>query len=159
MKSPSAKPEIAAALQRLAATYAQSIRKFEETLNILCHELNIQDIHWSQFAPSLPVALESDDQLVADRRSLSVRWRGRACFLGNTLLFRSFEKLALRPNRYCSHDELLADVWGGPRSTVSIRNVAKRLRDRLVRAGMKNVADAIDGTVRGHYALKLDRLA
>jgi hypothetical protein len=51
--------------------------------------------------------------------------------------------------------DLLEDVWGGERQAATIRGVVKRLRERLRENGMQQLADAIDGSVRGHYGLML----
>jgi DNA-binding response OmpR family regulator len=96
-------------------------------------------------------------KLVDDGRFL-VRWNGRECGLGQTLLFRLFRRLATSCNRYVSHQDLLDDVWGAERSSVAIRTVVRDLRRRLVAAGMKDLAGAIDGKSAGYYALRLDRV-
>lgn len=161
MKPARRKEEIADALRRLATTYAHTIQQFEETLAVLCRELDLQEINWTSLIPPkgpLVSLNEHSDQPIADSSTLSVQWQGFACFLGNTLLFRFFDKLSHRPNRYFPYNELLNDVWGGQRSHASVRNVVKRLRDRLSESGMTRVANAIDGSVPGHYALLLDRL-
>ena len=83
---------------------------------------------------------------------------GRTCFLGNSLHFRLLGRLAQRPNSYFSYEDLFARVWdGGVRSDDAVRSVVKRLRRALRRAGLGDLAKAIDGSVPGHYALKLGR--
>lgn len=160
MKQQYRKQEIAEALRRLATTYALTIRQFEDTLAHLCRELHVQEISWSELhLPLTPkISREWPSEPIADRLTLSVRWHRNTCFLGNTLLFRFFEALSRRPNRYCPISELLDEVWGGPRASASVRNVVKRLRDKLTAAGMRRVATAIDGRTHGHFALRLDRL-
>lgn len=93
--------------------------------------------------------------IFVDDLTMSVHWRGSTCFLGNTLLFRLFARLARTPNCYVKHSVLLIDVWEGSRDLSTIRGVVKRLRDRLVAAGMAELAASIDGSVAGHYGLKL----
>ncbi|WP_437226581.1 helix-turn-helix domain-containing protein [Planctomicrobium sp. SH661] len=155
------KEEISASLKLLAATYVRTVRQLErqmeETLATLCRELELEDAGWldSVLAIDVDVAPPSSAfRPVADRSTLSVVFQGKSCFLGNTLLFRFFEALSRRPNRYFAHSELLDEVWGGQRSESSIRNVAKRLRDRLVLTGMAEVANAIDGSTAGYYILR-----
>lgn len=155
------KEEISASLKLLAATYVQTVRQLErqmeETLATLCRELELEDAGWldAVLAIDADVAPPSSAfRPVADRSTLSVVFQGKSCFLGNTLLFRFFETIARRPNRYFAHSELLNEVWGGQRSESSIRNVAKRLRDRLVLTGMTEVACAIDGSTPGYYVLR-----
>ena len=48
---------------------------------------------------------------IADADTLAVRWNGKTCFLGKTLAFKLFERLARRPNHFLSHDLLLDEVW------------------------------------------------
>ena len=93
---------------------------------------------------------------VADHSSLSVVWEGRRCYLGRTLLFRFFERLARRPNQYVTYERLLQDVWDGPRSNEAIRSVVRDLRRKLKGAGMDDLAGAIDGSNRECYGLILD---
>ena len=94
---------------------------------------------------------------VADHATFSVIWIGRRCFLGRTLAFKLFERLARRPNQYVTYDRLLQDVWNGLRSNEAIRSVVKELRRKLIDAGMSDLADAIDGSNRECYGLILDR--
>lgn len=159
MRTNRRKEEIAASLKLLASTYAQAVRQLEETLAILSRELDLRESSWLHH----PLALEPIDvspgnpmRPVADRRTLSAVFNGRSCFLGNTLLFRFFETIAHRPNRYFSYSELLDEVWGGPRSDSTIRNVAKRLRDKLMAGGLKDLAHAINGNTSGYYILLLN---
>lgn len=95
--------------------------------------------------------------LTIDRQSLTVGWNGSSCFLGYTTAFRILERLAQRPNQYVSHAQLLEDVWGGPRSRSAIRSAVNDLRTRLTCAGMKDLAEAIDGSNPGHYGLIVQR--
>lgn len=93
--------------------------------------------------------------LTIDRETLAVRWNGRSCYLGFTMAFRLLERLARRPNFYVTHDQLLQDIWGGPRSKSAIRSAVNDLRSRLASAGMGDLANAIDGSNAGRYGLIL----
>jgi hypothetical protein len=127
MKTKRRKEEIAASLKLLASTYVQAVRQLEDTLAILCRELDLQETSWLENVLALePVASPAASAFrpVADRTTLSVLFQGKTCFLGNTLLFRFFEVISRRPNLYISHDQLLDEVWGGIRSESTIRNVA-----------------------------------
>lgn len=97
----------------------------------------------------------TDGRPIADSASYTVVWRGKTCFLGNSLPFRLFEQLACRPNRYFSHDELLDDVWQGCRTPDAVRSVVKVLRRKLREADMDDLASAIKGNVRNHLGLTL----
>lgn len=92
-----------------------------------------------------------------NRSMFCVEWEGRACFLGSTRTFHLLECLARRPNRYVSHAQLLSDVWRGDVKEVeTIRSVVRHLRDKLRRAKMHALADAIVGTGQA-YGLVLSR--
>jgi DNA-binding response OmpR family regulator len=86
---------------------------------------------------------------------LSVNFEGKACFLGNTYPFKLIACLARRPNTYVTHEVLLSEVWEGIRCNATVRSAVKVLRKKLRQAGMAALADAIDGSTSGHYALKL----
>jgi len=156
MRKDPRKREIAMSLKLLATTYVRAIRQLEETLVVLSDELELNETLFSsqqvQYASTLE-RFTSPPSPLADRNTLSVVHAGKRCFLGNTLLFRFFEAIARRPNRFVSHEELLDEVWGGPRSSATIRNVAKRLRDKLKSAGLAGLAGDIDGSTPGHYIL------
>lgn len=152
------KEEIAAALKLLAATYAETARQFEATLATLKRVLELEDPCSTDLLPATVARVSpapSVHRPMVDRSTFSVVFRDKTCFLGNTLLFRFFEVLARRPNRYFAHSELLNEVWGGQRADSSIRNVAKRVRDRLIQTGMEEVAQAVDGSTPGHFVLRL----
>jgi DNA-binding response OmpR family regulator len=143
-------------LQHLAVAQAGAVAEIERTMEVLSRALGLE------VRPNLSLAKSTNDSEghrkipVADRTTLSVLWCGQSCFLGNTLLFRFFERLARTPNRYVTYDDLLDDVWnGGMRESTTIRGVAKRLRDRLISAGMKDLARSVNGNESGHYGLIL----
>lgn len=92
-----------------------------------------------------------------DAEMFTITFQGKSCFLGNTLPFRFFVRLARRPNTYVTYEDLLEDVWEGVRTDDAIRSVVKTLRSKLRDARMGALADAIDGSVPGHYGLKLTR--
>jgi hypothetical protein len=148
--------QIRITLRSLAEAHTATQALLEQTMTLLSEELALDPFtFWkSRSAVKQPPTVRAS--ALVDPALLSVTFRGRSCFLGNSLPFRFFARLARRPNVYISHDELLSDVWLGPRSGSAIRSVVKTLRTKLRRAGMGDLADAIDGTVPGHYAIKLD---
>lgn len=97
------------------------------------------------------------DHPIADDATLSVIWGERRCYLGKTLGFRLFVHLAIRRNQYVAYDSLFEVVWGGRRSNGAVRSVVRDLRRKLRRAGMSDLADAIDGRNHECYGLILDR--
>ncbi len=152
-----AKRQIQQSLQLLAAANAAAVEQIERTISLLAIALELDDcVSRARKASGGAVRdLRADDRPIVNLATFSVAWRGRTCFLGNTLLFWFFDRLASCPNRYVSHVDLLDDVWRGERESTTIRGVAKRLRDRLSRCGMEELANSIDGSVPGHYGLIL----
>ena len=90
-----------------------------------------------------------------DAETFSVHWKGKTCHLGYTVLFRLMDHLARHANRFVSHQQLLDDVWSGPRSASAVRSAVAGLRARLIAAGMEDLAVAIDGHNSGHFGLLL----
>lgn len=135
------KQQIQESIQSLTASHAAVVAQISFLIDTL--ELEV------------PTSSVTSKQPVADEATFCISWQGRNCFLGNTLLFRMFHRLARSTNRYVTHLDLLDDVWHEDRETSTIRNVVKRLRDQLIAADMKELASAING-VSGHYGLFLD---
>lgn len=136
------------ALRQLAAAHATAMKQMEQAMELLAAEL------WpEEDIPGKGKKYESP--LEVDRSVLCVRYHGRSCFLGNTLMFRLIEQLARRRNKYLPYEDLLSEVWESERSDGAVRSVVKRLREALRIQGLEDVARGIDGSVPGHYALKL----
>jgi DNA-binding response OmpR family regulator len=107
-------------------------------------------------APPPPVTVAGrTTTLRLDRSTFTVRWDGRSCALGHSMAFRLLERLARRPNEYISMDRLLEELWTGPRTYSTVRSTVCRLKVRLGEDGLRDLAERIDGRVRGHYALVL----
>src|SRR5262245_41985949 len=108
--------QIARSLCRLTEIYVA-------TMQLLCDEFALDPLPYLQGQP-LQATRSSPRSLVVDRSLLSVIFRGKQCFLGNTLPFKFFSLLAQRPNTYFTYDDLLAEVWqGDKRSDGAIRSV------------------------------------
>lgn len=139
-------------LAALASNHAIVVQQLELAIRLLDEEIsNHVDVTVSQ----TPRLTPRNKNPMVDRDTFCVQWRGGVCFLGNTLLFRFFERISRSPNNYISYRALLDDVWRGPRDDSSIRGVAKRLRDRLAAQGMAELSASVDGTNPGHYGLML----
>lgn len=149
MDSNNKKNQIREALATLAAAHTHAVAEIEEAIERLISVLEIQE----RSETSATGSLAKDRRPKVDRETLSITWKNQSCFLGNTLPFLFFERLARSPNRYVSHLDLLEDVWGEEREAATIRGVVKRLRDMLHKAGMSQLAEAIDGSVTGYYGL------
>lgn len=145
MLSSEKRQQLRESIRTLVASQVAMVTEIEEMISCLLQASEIDET-----PPKV-----SEHWPVADISTFCVVWEGRTCFLGNTLLFWLFHRLAQSPNGYVAHVDLLDDVWKGNREASSIRGVAKRLRDRLVAAGMQDLARAIDGTVSGYYGLML----
>lgn len=139
-------------LRKMAAAHAAAMAASEEMMALLAAEFEAATV--SATRTGTPQATASDRPVI-DRPMLSVSYRGRSCFLGNTLPFRLLERLLRRPNQYVSHQQLQDDVWDGEPSPESIRSVVKELRRKLRCAGMDGLAKAINGKVARHYSLTL----
>lgn len=105
-----------------------------------------------------PVGNDSPRPAIIDEATLSVRWAGRTCRLGDTKPFKLLQRLARRPNVFISCDSLLDEIWDEHTSCAAVRSAAKVLRRKLTAAGMEDLATAIDGSVAHHYALTLTGL-
>lgn len=149
--NPKAKQDIRNALRTIAENHAATMAVLERTLQDLAAELNDD-----QPASSRTVKRDAGAPYV-DLSLLSVVHRGKCCFLGDTFPFRLMAKLIGSPNRYFSYDELLADVWDCVRSRTAVRSVVKILRAKLRDARLDELAAAIDGSVKQHYGLILNR--
>lgn len=146
--------QIQRSLQSLADSYRVTLELMEQTLALFCEESSLDPLTYFRLHPAHSQR-SGQHGFVIDPMLLSVTFRGRVCFLGNTLPFKLLCRLAQRPNTYVTYEDLLAEVWHGVRSDSAVRSVAKMLRNKLRRAGLTELAAAIDGTVPGHYSLKL----
>ena len=154
--------QIVQGLKRLAATHAEAAHILHELVFELGENRSLDTgngdappllaseppLH--SFVPQLPIA---------DPDIFAVRWKGKTCFLGKTLAFRLFARLARRPNHFLSHELLLDEVWECRVTKEAMRSVVKTLKQKLRQAGMEDLAAAIDGRRRECYGLILDRCA
>lgn len=88
---------------------------------------------------------------LVDASTFTVNWDGKTCHLGYTVPFRLIAHLASNEGRYVPLQELLDEVWGGPRTASAVRSAFASLRKQLVDAGMGPLATAIRGHNSGHY--------
>ncbi|WP_425619057.1 hypothetical protein NA78x_002787 [Anatilimnocola sp. NA78] len=137
------------ALRQLAVAHAAAMQQMEQALALLA-EMLLPDA-----GEPLRGARPPPARFEIDRLLFAIKFGGKCCFLGNTLPFRFIERLAAQPNTFLSYEDLLSEVWESNVSDSAIRSVTKRLRKALCSRGMREVADAIDGSVAGHYSLKL----
>ena len=149
--------QIRRTLRNMAAAHASMIEFMEQALALLNEELALDPVtFWRSHRAESPSRAAANSPTV-DRDTFVVRFRGKTCFLGNSLPFRLFERLLHRPNTYVTYEDLFSEVWQGVRSEEAVRSVVKRLRAMLRQCGMAELATAIDGSVSGHYALNLRR--
>ncbi|MGC4004087.1 MAG: helix-turn-helix domain-containing protein [Pirellulales bacterium] len=100
---------------------------------------------------------EATPLLVIEDHVFTIRFRGKPCFLGNSLGYRLILKLAENRGRYVSHEELLETIWCGKRSVSAIKSVISDLRHKLLKSGLTELARALDGSLKGHYRLRIAR--
>ncbi len=90
-----------------------------------------------------------------DEATLSVVWKGKSLHLGHTQGYWLLARLTRSVNRYVTHLDLLQDIWDDVLiDTAVLRAGVRRLRTKLRRGGMGDLADAIIG-YRGRYMLSL----
>lgn len=155
--NPEKQERIRQTLKSLAEAQAATITLMEEALAMMTEELSLDPItFWKSRGSPSPFALPTKTALF-DTEMLTITFQGKSCFLGNTLPFRFFVRLARRPNTYVTYEDLLSDVWDGARTDEAIRSVVKTLRSKLRQAKMGGLAEAIDGSVPGHYGLRLEK--
>jgi hypothetical protein len=147
-------------LNQLATCLEQAVRLAEETIEEVTANLEVTRPRSRSFStPEKRQLADNQDSCglpIVDRRTFAIHWRGKTCYLGNTLPYKFFERLARRPNQLIPCDELLDDVWQGLRSREAIRSVVKVLRQKLGQAGMDVLARSIDGRTPHHYGLMLN---
>ena len=145
---------IRASLRRLVEAQAVTMEVLERTYSLLSEELALDPLDGLN-RPATTDPPRGLSRPVMDPSRFTVTFHGRTCRLGNTLAFRFLTELAERPGRFVSHQSLFEDVWDGQRSTDAVRNVVRHLRKKLRRADLDELADAIDGSEPGHYALRI----
>lgn len=155
--NPEKQERIRQTLKSLAEAQAATITLMEEALALMTEELALDPIAYWKSRGSPSIVASPTKTALFDTEMLTITFQGKSCFLGNTLPFRFFVRLARRPNSYVTYEDLLSDVWDGARTDEAIRSVVKTLRSKLRQARMGVLADAIDGSVPGHYGLKLAR--
>jgi DNA-binding response OmpR family regulator len=90
-----------------------------------------------------------------DEATLSVVWDGRILHLGHTQGFWLLARLTRSANQYVTHLDLLQEIWDDEfTDTAVLRAGVRRLRTKLRRGGMGDLADAIVGH-HGRYMLTL----
>lgn len=90
-----------------------------------------------------------------DEATLSVVWDGKMLHLGHTKGFWLLTRLTRSANRYVTHLDLLREVWDDEfTDTAVLRAGVRRLRTKLRRGGMGDLAEAIVGH-HGRYMLDL----
>ena len=148
-------------LSRLAAAHATAAALVQEIIVGVGESLGLDMGGIVPLAPNpavcSPNGSSSARRPIVDLATFSVHWDGKTCVLGNTLPFRLLERLGRRPNQFIHCDQLLDDVWQGPRSREAIRSVVKVLKQKLVQAGMDDLAASISGNEPHHYGFILSR--
>jgi DNA-binding response OmpR family regulator len=151
--------EIARSLRSLANNHRNTMELLEHMLVLVSEEFSLDPFPSFMLQPSRRKLVIGEVALTIDPAMLSVQFRGKMCYLGNTLPFKLLAYLARRPNTYVPYEELLSDVWKCVVSDAAVRSVVKNLRGMLRKAGLAELAHAVDGSVYGHYTLNLSSLS
>lgn len=144
--------QIRLTLQRMAETQAAMVDTLVQAQKLIEEEFLLDPVTYFQRTKA---KTEARSKLQIEPRLLSVTFRGKTCFLGNNYPFHVLRHLAQKQNTYVTRQELFDAIWGGERSEEALRSTVKVLRKQLREAGLADLAKAIDGTEKGHYALKL----
>jgi hypothetical protein len=152
----SRRKQIQRSLCTVAESYAAMMEFLQQAFGLLCEESSLDPFTYLHTRPLPTTTQGRGHSFRIEPNLLSVTFRGKTCFLGNTYAYKLLCRLARRPNTYVSYEELLADVWQGVRSNSAVRSAVKTLRSKLRRRGLTALAQAIDGVVPRHYRLKLD---
>lgn len=90
-----------------------------------------------------------------DEPTLSVVWNGKMLHLGHTQGFWLLARLTRSANQYVTHLDLIQEIWDDDfTDTTVLRAGMRRLRTKLRRGGMGDLADSIVGH-HGRYMLDL----
>jgi DNA-binding response OmpR family regulator len=137
-------------LQTLLSNLRRAATEVEDAINQLGIEADLP-------ASGIILPTPRPRTLQLDRAAFAVRWGTKTCHLGHSVLFRVMEVLVRHPDQYISRERLLDLAWHGSRSDSTVRSAIGELRARLAKAGLHEVAAAIDGRNLGHYRLRLTR--
>lgn len=147
--------QIRITLRRLAESQAVMVEFLQQALKLVEEEFLLDPVTYFRRTTSGTAASGTAGPLQIEPTLLSVSYRGKTCFLGNNYPFHLLHHLAQKQNTYVSREELFDVVWEGERSEEALRSTVKVLRKRLREAGLAELANAIDGSAKGHYVLKL----
>ena len=93
---------------------------------------------------------------ILDEATVSVLWNGRVLHLGHTQGFWLLARLSRSANQDVTHLDLIQEIWDDDfTDTTVLRAGVRRLRIKLRRGGMGDLADAIVGH-HGRYMLSLN---
>ena len=97
----------------------------------------------------------SHSRPLLDEATLSVVWNGKMLHLGHTQGFWLLARLTRSVNQYVTHLDLIQEIWDDDfTDTTVLRAGVRRLRIKLRRGGMGDLAEAIVGH-HGRYMLNL----
>ncbi len=147
--------EIRNELRRLAESQAEQVNSLERMLTLVNEEFSLDPFTYFRRTTSPPTGAITTAHFRIDPTLLSVTFRGKTCFLGNSYPFKVLLHLAHNRNTYVTHEAIFEAVWDGVRSDEALRSTVKMLRKKLREFGLPQLAKAIDGSAYGHYALKL----
>ena len=155
---PIRRAEIQRSLRALAEAYTTALKLLEDAQRLLDEEAPPSPHDREGCRPSTTTG-NREKLSIVNPKQLSVTYQGKTCFLGNGLSFKLLCRLAEEPEDYVSYEQLTSDVWRDEFvSDAAVRSAVKALRNKLRAHELSELADAIDGSVSGHYVLKLPRV-
>jgi DNA-binding response OmpR family regulator len=128
--------QIRRSLRMLAESHAATVDFFQQALQLIDEEFSLDPATYFRRTTSRSAKGVATSQLQIDPTHLSVTFRGKTCFLGNTYPFHVLLHLAHKRNTFVSHQELFEAVWHGIRSDAALRSTIKLLRRPGHRAGV-----------------------
>lgn len=87
----------------------------------------------------------------------TVTYQGEECFLGSTILFSLFRRLATRPGIWISFNALIDEVWKDDMTeTTTVGRTIRRLRHELMTAGVTGIVIQNPKSMKHHATMKLE---
>ncbi|MBN2136258.1 MAG: hypothetical protein JW720_00475, partial [Sedimentisphaerales bacterium] len=105
------------AFTELTALHAAATTAAERVRSVLAE--HDEDAPHGVTCTSLHKGCGSQDQLTLDPTNFTIKWNGRCCDLGPTILFKLMQRLARRPGRYFTFQNILQSAGWRNRSKPS----------------------------------------
>lgn len=95
--------------------------------------------------------------LIINLDRFTVTYKGKDCFLGNTILFGLFMRLAARPGYLVAFNKLIDDVWKDDQTEITtVGRTIRLLRDKLKTSEVTGIVIENLKSTKLHASLKLE---